>query len=249
MSKMLLLESLALRQHLWIDRLSSHQLTAAQQAKTVFGNADKVFSSLFDKFSAIFSGGPNQMGFSQNELNALNAGVTTNAAISARNAMTAVKGAQSAFGGGNTSNPSGARIGAEMNVANAAAASKATALNEVSLKNWETGRDNFWKAGEGLMKSPSVYDNVPEMTNAATKSNANAMSNAQAVNSANNWWVAPVEGLIGAGVNMATGGLTGMMGAGSAASGAAAATHDAQGAAEDAASFGGGSGAGWMANN
>src|SRR5204863_120965 len=118
---------------------------------------------------------------------------------------------------------------------------------KVNIANWETGRDNFWKSGEGLMKSPSVYDNSAEMTNAATKSNANAMSNAQAVNSANNWWVAPVEGLVGAGVSMATGGLTGMMGAGmGAASSAAAATHDMQGAAEDAASFGGGSGAGFM---
>lgn len=167
------------------------------QAQQVFGGSSSAFNDLMDAYSPIVSAGPNQQGFSPGELSNLNSQAVTQSGVAARNASTAVKEAQAAVGGGNVALPGGAAIGTNLSVANSASQNEANELNQINEANYQTGRQNFFQAAEGLQQAPSVFNPATSAGEAATNSGTAAANTANQIAQENNSWVTAVTGALG----------------------------------------------------
>jgi len=130
--------------------------TLTQQAQTIMGASSKVFNDLIAAFAPIVAAGPYQEGFSLSQLAEMKSQAVTQTGVAARNAMTAVKQAASAQGGGNIPLPGGATIGAEIGVANAAAQTGAAQLTGIDLASKEQGLKNFYAAAGVLGGAPGA---------------------------------------------------------------------------------------------
>lgn len=183
------------------------QLT--NQSKDIFGDSSQVFQDLTNTFAPIVAAGPNQQGFSAPELSALNSAAITNTGQAYRNASQAIKENEASIGGGNMALPGGAEIGAETQVANQGAAQTASALNQITQSNYETGRENYFKAAAGLESAPEVFNPATSAGSAATNSGTAAANTANQIAQENNSWVSAVTGALGgiAG-SVATGGMS-----------------------------------------
>lgn len=182
--------------------------TLKSQATDVFGNDNTVFNEIHNANQSIVAGGVNQQGFSQAELNAKNSAAVTNDANAARFAGAATRVGQSGFGGGDTVSGAGVTTGQNLAVAQRSAEKTAGDLNQITQENYETGRENFFKASDAETKATGVFDNVAGISNAATGA-AKQASDAQAnLDAQAGWWKAPVMGLISGATSMATGGLS-----------------------------------------
>jgi hypothetical protein len=131
--------------------------TLTQQAQQIMGDSSKVFAQMFASFAPIVAAGPYQEGFSQAELANLNSQSVTQTGIAARKAMTAVKQAGAAYGGGNIALPGGARIGAETATANIAAQYGAQQLEQIKEQDYSQGRANFFEAASVLGGTPGEF--------------------------------------------------------------------------------------------
>jgi hypothetical protein len=182
--------------------------TAMQQAQAEFGNASTVFNSLFNTFAPIVAAGPNQKGFSLPEESSLKSSAITNTGEAYRHAATAVKEANAAVGGGNEYLPGGAEIGRNIEVANEGAERTADALNKIDQANFETGRENYFKAAAGLEAAPGVFGTANSGTGTAIGSADAAAKTADQIAQENNSWVGAVTGALGGiGGAAVTGGL------------------------------------------
>ena len=132
----------------------SNQLT--QQAQTIMGASSQVFNDLISAFAPIVAAGPYQEGFSLAQLSEMKSQAITQTGVAARNAMTAVKQAAAAQGGGNIPLPGGAAIGAELTTANAMAQTGAAQLTGIDLASKEQGLRNFYAAAGALAGAPGA---------------------------------------------------------------------------------------------
>jgi hypothetical protein len=180
-----------------------------EQGSAIFGNASNVFKDLMGTFAPTVAAGPNQMGFSAPELANLNSSAITNTGVATRNALQASKEASAAVGGGNMALPSGADIGRSLSVANAGAAETSKELSDINAKNYEVGRENYYKAAEGLAGATNVFNPSTSASNAATTAGEAAANTENQIASANNSWQGAVAGALGgiAG-NVVSGGMT-----------------------------------------
>jgi hypothetical protein len=186
------------------------------EATQVFGTDTKVVNDLVNQAQGIWNAGPSQQGWSAAESNAINSQIINNAAVSGRNVQSAVGNMASAVGGGRAGvGGSGALAATQAGIAESVEAQKSGQLTNATIQNYQQGNQNWQNAGKTLESAPSVFNNTASF-NTATQTGLNAnMANAQAADAASNWWVKPVEGLVGAGLNMATGGLSSMATGGS----------------------------------
>jgi hypothetical protein len=183
------------------------QLT--QQSQEEFGSASSVFKDLNDTFAPIVAAGPNQQGFSAPEKAVLDSSAIANTGQAYRNASTAVKESNAAVGGGNIALPSGAEIGRNIEVANAGAAHTSDALNKIDQANYETGRDNYFRAAAGLEQAPSVLSTSNQAGGVAVDSGKAASDTANQIAQADNSWEsAVIGGLSGIAGSVATGGMS-----------------------------------------
>lgn len=167
------------------------------QAQQVFGGSSSAFNDLMGAYSPIVSAGPDQQGFSPAELSNLNSQAVTQSGVAARNASTAAKEVQAAVGGGNVALPGGAAIGTNLSIANSASQNEANELNQINEANYQTGRDNFFKAAEGLQAAPNVFNPATSAGEAATSSGTAAANTANQIAQENNSWVTAVTGALG----------------------------------------------------
>jgi|GEM_PF-1267532 hypothetical protein len=196
---------------------SQTQAAAAQQSaftssmisegSQVFGKDSSVFNAMSNAYSQILAAGPSQQGWSAAQQSAVNSQIINQAAVANRNIASAVGNQQAALGGGNVVLPSGASSALNASIAEQVEAQKSGALTQAQIANYQQGNQNWLAAGRGLQAAPSVFGNMSGFNQAAqTGLNAN-MANAQAADAASNWWVKPVEGAVGAGLSLATGGM------------------------------------------
>ena len=167
------------------------------QSQEVFGDSSQVFKDLQSSFSPIVAAGPNQNGFSPAEESALRSNAITETGQAYRNASTAVKEANAAFGSGNEFLPGGSEIGRDVQVANQGAAQTAGALNKIDLANAQTGRENYFEAAKGLAGTPEVFNPATGAGNAATNAGSAAAETANEIAQENNSWVSAVTGALG----------------------------------------------------
>jgi hypothetical protein len=179
-----------------------------QQAGTVFGNSSTVFNDLLNTFTPTINAGPDQQGFSAQELSNLNSQAITQAGVGYKNAKEAVGNALSAEGGGNVSLPSGTQTGVEASLAENAANQTSTELGQITEQNYAVGRQNYENAVTGLENAPNVFNPATSSANSATGAGTAAANTANQIAQENNSWVSAVTGALGAvGGSFASGGL------------------------------------------
>jgi hypothetical protein len=185
----------------------SQQLT--QQAGTIFGSSSNVFNDLVGSFAPTVAAGPSQNGFSAQEKSGLDSQAITDTGNAYKNAKAAVGDAASAVGGGNTGDVTGgSTTGADLSVANAAAAQTSDELGQINLADEQQGQQNYDNAASGLLNSTSVFNPSTDASGAATKQQSATADTANQIATQDNSWMQAVSGALGAvGGAVATGGM------------------------------------------
>lgn len=124
---------------------------------TQFGAQSAILSSLNNAMSPIVAAGPNQQGYSAQELSALNAHAINTAGGAYKNAAQAVSG-QLAGRGGDSGLTSGVDAQIKGSLASSAAGNASNALNTIATQNYDVGRQNFFNAASGQRALAGLYD-------------------------------------------------------------------------------------------
>ena len=173
--------------------------TMTAQAGQVFGDSNAVFNTMNNSYSSIVNGSPSQEGFSAAEMSAKNSAVINNNAAQFRNVSGATRIAQSgqvgAGGGGAVT--SGATEGANLGIAESAAASTAAGLNQNVQEDWAQGNTNYWNAAKGETTLPGVFDPATQAGTAASGATNQSFEDAQQMDAQNHQWVGAVTALAG----------------------------------------------------
>lgn len=191
------------------------------QAGAVFGNASAAYTALSNTFTPTVQAGPNQQGFSPQELSTQNSEAITQTGTAYQNAKAAVGNQLSAEGGGNTELPAGSTTATNLGLAESGANQTASELAGITEENYAVGRQNYENATKGLESAGSVYNPATGAAGAATSAGSAAASTANQIASQQNSWIQPVIGALSGVAGAATGGLSNiLLGGASAATGA-----------------------------
>ncbi len=175
----------------------------------VFSGNQNILKNLTDTLTPIVEAGPGQYGYSAAEDSALRTQATATNAAASQQATNAVRSAEAARGGGNTYIPSGGEAEIEGALAQTEAQKQADAQLGITEKGYETGRQNFIGATGELASAPGQLENPATAAGSAAEgAAATSMQGQTDVANANNAWIAPVAGMIGAVGGAATGAVT-----------------------------------------
>lgn len=129
-----------------------------QNYQTLFGNQLNVLNSINRSLSPILSAGPNQTGFSGPELAARQTQIINNAGAANRAAQQAARTYGAGQGGGGTSGvTSGITKQIESAVGSQSAQNEGNQLNNLTAENYQTGRENYWRAQGGMNALAAGY--------------------------------------------------------------------------------------------
>jgi len=188
------------------NKIQNFSNTLLGEAKTVFGDANQTFNTLTNQATSIFNGGPSQLGWSAGQTQATNAGIVNAGATAARNLKGAVVGgALPGAGGTNTA----AYVNAATNIQNAQAAAENQALQE----NYQQGNQNWKTAGQILESAPNVFNAAQGYNSEAAGELNTAQKSQQAIDKQNNWQGPLIKEGLSMAADVATGGVSGAMGA------------------------------------
>jgi hypothetical protein len=179
----------------------SRNMTA--QAKTEGIDASTTFQQLMQPLQRIVSGGPQQAGWSNSQVNAYNTQATQTAAASARN-IKASLGTMGAPGvvAGNT-NPAVAQAEATVE------ANKSNAISQGTIASDTAGREEFNEAAKQEKELPGVFATSNQANEAAGNEQQNAEKSQQAIDTAkkaSSWEGIASKALSGAGGGAGAGG-------------------------------------------
>lgn len=184
------------------------------EAGTIFGNSNTVFNNILNATQSIVQGGPSQAGFSQNELNAMNASNVENAGAMARNLKGAAASSGAAIGGGNSVAPAGSTQAAVTSAEQAAAALQAQGANNIVQQDFATGNQNFFKALSSEEAAPGVYSTSIEANKEAGDEQTAAQKSQQNIDTQSNWWKNDINQIATSAIGMGVGAFTGGLGGG-----------------------------------
>lgn len=189
------------------------QLTQQAQAQSqqVFGASSTAFNDLMGAFTPILKAGPNQQGFSAQELSNLNSQAVTQGGVAARNATAAVGNAEAAAGGGNMPLPSGAQVGTQTAIAESAAENTANQESQITEANYAQGRQNFNTAAGAIEGAPGVFGAGTNALGTASNVAGSAASNANTINQQDTAWQTAAIGALGSVAGAATTGGLGLL--------------------------------------
>jgi len=180
--------------------------TIITQMNAVFGASSKVFNDLVSTFQPIFAAGPNQQGFSPEELATKNSAAVTNVGNQYENARRSIAEQTDSMGGGNIALPSGAAIAPQLALSEGAANETSKELNDINTENYATGRSNWLSAASGLAGAPNVFNPSTSASGVSVNSGAQQGQTADQIAASSNSWV---NALIGAGGAIAGGMIAG----------------------------------------
>lgn len=186
--------------------------TALQQNYgTLFSNQQNVLNTLNRSLSPITSAGPNQQGYSAQELAALNTQAINSAGAANKQAMQAARTFGAGQGGGGTSGlTSGITKQIQSAIASQGANALAGRLGQITQANYETGRQNYWNSVGGLQQLAGQY-NPSGTAGAAISAGNEAFGQAHEINQENQQTAQMIAGgltsLAGGALSFATGGL------------------------------------------
>jgi hypothetical protein len=173
--------------------------TLNQNYATAFAQQQNIVNALTSTFQPILQRGPYQTGYSPTQVSGLQAAATQNVADQYAQAQTAAARAL-AGQGGDTMLPSSIQAQTLANVANAAAATRSQALNNITAQNYAAGMSNWQNAANALstvgtnMVNPNAFASSATTAGGAAADTANQIAQAQ-----NSIWNAAIGGLAGVG--------------------------------------------------
>lgn len=167
--------------------------------KKIFGTNTNILSSITDALTPVVKDGPSQYGFSKGEDAALRTRAVDSNAAAGQQTTNAVRSAMASRGGGNTYIPSGSEAVIEGSLAQTEAQKQADDQLGITEKGYETGRQNFFQSTTDLTQAPGALENPAIAAGGAASGAASAAMQGQTdIATAQNAWIAPVAGMIGA---------------------------------------------------
>jgi hypothetical protein len=190
----------------------ANEQTVANLLKTNFeqfaGENQSILQNLTSTLTPIETAGPSQWGMSAGQEAAERTMAAETLSSAGAQASNAVRGALASRGGGQTYLPSGSEAAILGTLAQDTAVKEAEAQSFITERGYDIGRENFEFATEGLMRAPGELEAPVTSAGAGAIGGAGQeMAGANAITAANNAWMAPVAGIVGAGVSAATGGI------------------------------------------
>lgn len=171
------------------------QLT--QEYGTVFAENQSILKALTASFKPILEAGPNQKGFSEEELQNLESQATTGTGRNYAKAGAALGAIQGAEGGGTAYIPSGAKHQQQEQLAESAAANESGIQSNILAADYETGRQNYFRAA-GALGGVAGELNPVGYSNSATGAGSAAANTANQIAQADSSWMNLVAGGLGA---------------------------------------------------
>lgn len=171
--------------------------TMTQEAQQVFGEDQALFHNLTSTFEPILAKGPNQMGFSDAELNDLTSSAITNTGQNYAHAAKALNEQIAAQGGGNTFIPSGANNQLREELASSAASQTAQEESQIKEAGYQQGYDEFKEAAAALSGAGNVFNSATGISSSATGAGSAASQTANEIAQEDNSWLGAVGGLLG----------------------------------------------------
>jgi hypothetical protein len=186
--------------------------SAMQESQTAFGEQQDLLKQMEAVYNPILAKGPNQMGYSPEELATLNAQAVEGTAQNYQQAARAVGEQTAAEGGGSISMPTGAQTQLKQQVAQAAAQQESGEESQIQEAGYSQGYNEFVQATGALATAsgdlnPAGYGEMANQAGAAASSTANQIAQE------NNSWMNAALGAAGnigsAVVNQNPGGIFG----------------------------------------
>jgi hypothetical protein len=173
------------------ENLSDEQAAFYQQATTQSQQTYAEDQKLQQQFAAIYdpilAKGPNQQGFSTQELQGLDAQAVEGTAENYQGAAKAVNEHLAAEGGGSNPLPSGASAELQEEVANSAAGQESSEENQINQANYAQGYSEF-EGATGALESEEGNLNPVGYENAATGAGSAAESTMKDINAESDSW-------------------------------------------------------------
>ncbi len=181
--------------------------TLANDYSTQFKNQGNILSAISAAWSPILSAGINQQGYSPAELDALDTNVLDTNSQAYQNAQRATNAAIDSRGGGNEFLPSGAADQIDSQLADQAAQSTALGLQNNTINDYNTGRQNFLNASAALSGNAALYSPT-SYAGSANNAGSAAFNSANTINQQNDTFGA-IAGALGGIAGDALGGPIG----------------------------------------
>lgn len=170
--------------------------TMTDQYNTVFGESQAILSNLTKIFTPIVQAGPGQRGFSDEERASLDTTATETTASNYANAQRTLNESLASRGGSDFI-PSGEETQLNEGLLATEAGDRSALENQIEQADFETGRQNWAAATEGLAQV-SGQENPANFANATTNAGEAAGTTAnQIAEASNSLWGAAIGGLSG----------------------------------------------------
>ena len=169
---------------------------ATQNANTTFGEDQQLLQQLQSIYDPILAKGPDQEGYSQDELNDLNAQAVEGTAENYQGAAKAVNENLAAQGGGNISLPNGGADQLKEEVAASSAQQESSEENQIKQADYAQGYNEFQTA-TGALEDVSGQLNPTAYEGAATSAGSAEGVTANQIATENNSWENAVLGAAG----------------------------------------------------
>lgn len=185
---------------------------AIQQQSQTYAEDQQILQYMQGIYEPILAKGPNQEGFSTQEVNSLNAQAIEGTAKNYSAAGKAVSEQLAAEGGGDTYLPSGASAQLRGEVATSAAQQQSAEEQQIVQANYQQGYNQWLAASEGL-GGVAAQLNPTGYSGAATAAGSAAGTTANQIAQENNSWINAAIGAAGSiGAGFATGAGKGIFG-------------------------------------
>jgi hypothetical protein len=174
------------------------------------GTNKEVLNDMIKSLSPISEAGPSQFGLAPAAEAAERTSAAENLSAAGTNAANAVRSALASRGGGTTYLPSGSEASIIGSLAQDTAVKEAEAQAQITQHGYDLGRENWLDATRMLAAAPGELESPVTSAGGAAIGGAQLQQQgAEAITQANNAWIGPVAGILGAAASGATMGATG----------------------------------------
>ena len=178
------------------EEQSAYYKEATAEAEATYAEDQELLQSVKSIYDPILAKGPNQEGYSSEELANLNAQAVEGTAKNYASAAKAVNEKMAAEGGGDIALPSGAQLQLQQEVANSAAATESGEESQILQADYQQGYNEFVNAGNMEMAVSGQY-NPTAYSGATTSAGSAASQTANEIAQENNSWINAAIGAAG----------------------------------------------------
>ena len=178
------------------DEQAAFYRQAIQESSQTYGEDQQLLAQVQAIYDPILAKGPNQEGFSAEELANLNAQAVEGTATNYSSAAKAVNEKMAAEGGGDIAIPSGGQLQLQQEVANSAASQESSQENQILEADYQQGYNEFTQAGQMIMAASGQL-NPTAYSGAATNAGSAASTTANEIAQEQNSWINAAIGAAG----------------------------------------------------